>query len=146
MDAKRITKDDGCLVPSLEELADLCRAMSAANVTLLRRVCKDHLARALTWLIVQFEGPHLVMDEASDGRRPGRIIRVFIHLAQRVAERAVKNVLGRRFSALDYLELVDYLIDVRNAAEDRIANGTFEKSEFYRQIVDLIYAAAARAP
>lgn len=149
MEAKRTvlqTRNDVCVVPSLEELAEFCRVQSPANVTAMRKVSKDHLAKSLSWLIVQFEGPRLQFDEGMDpGGHPSRSVRVFIHLAQHVAKRAVKNVLGRHYSTLDYIVFVNHLIDLRNEAEDRIARGRFKKSEFYSKIVDLMRSTAGRA-
>lgn len=91
-----------------------------------------------------FAGPHVdVHCWKSQGQRSHR---TFVRLAQLVAEKAVNNVLGNRFSTLDFLVFVDFLVDVRNETEESILQGSFQKNQFYSQIVELMNITTSRAP
>ena len=80
-----------------------------------------------------------------DKENPGRNRHVFIHLAQDVAKRAVANVLGTSFSALDFLVFVNYLVELRTDAEERITQGVFERNAFYSQIVELMHVTQCKS-
>lgn len=61
-----------------------------------------------------------------------------VQLARLVAKKTVKNVLGKEFSALEYLLFVGHLGYLKDQAEQGTRRGEFQKSSFYRKIVDIM--------
>lgn len=69
--------------------------------------------------------------------------RTLAQLAYHVAKKTVKNVLGKGYSALEYLLFVGHLAYLKSQAEDGTRRGEFQKSSFYRKIVEMMNSPGA---
>eukprot|EP00210_Caulerpa_lentillifera_P005248 g5015.t1 len=107
----------------------------------LRQYYADQLIRVITTLIVKFEGPQLCSKDASDEEKGcchGVSRRSLVQLAYHVAKKTVKNILGKEFSAFEYLLFVGRLGYLKKQAERGIRRGEFQKNSFYRKIVEMM--------